>query len=164
MDVAMPPEEILFRWEDDFAEDFDFVDIQLESVQTILFTEHECNTITSYAKRREQIKKMFSILVDGRKNLNIFIDVLSDKYDWLADKLKKEDGSPEMDMYRKQVDTLRAELPKHLDLNVERSKYVSCFISLNYSLSNPIHFTTLFPLRAYALYKPIRKYFFPDLS
>lgn len=123
MDVL--PEDVLFRWEDDFAEDFDFADIKMESVHTILFTEQECNVILSYTKRREQIKKMFDILVDGRKNLNIFIDVLAEKYDWLADKLKREDRSAEMEMFKRQVDSLRAELPKHLDLNVKRTKYVS---------------------------------------
>lgn len=125
----MFPEEILFRWEDEFAEDFEFVDIQLETVATILFTELECNTILSYSTRREQIKKMFSILVEGKKNLNIFIDVLTEKYDWLATKLQREidreDQSVEMTLYRRQIDILRGELPKHLDLNVKRTKHVS---------------------------------------
>lgn len=129
MDIAMFPEEILFRWEDDFAEDFEFVDIQLESTRTILFTELECNTILSHSTRREQVKKMFNILVDGRKNLNIFTDVLSEKYDWLAAKLQtdidREDQSVEMRLYRTQVDSLRSELPKFCDVNVKRTKHVS---------------------------------------
>lgn len=127
--MAMLPEEILFRWEDDFAEDFEFVDIQLEAMATILFTELECNTVLSYTTRREQVKKMFNTLVDGRKNLNIFIDVLSEKYDWLAQKLRREvereERSVEMESYRTQVNNLRSELPKHLDLNVKRTKHVS---------------------------------------
>lgn len=127
----MFPDEILFRWEDEFAEDFDFVDIQLESVATILFTELECNAILSYSTRREQVKKMFNILIDCKKNLNIFIDVLSEKYHWLAIKLQneidREDLAPEMVSYRDQMDILRSELPKHQDLNVKRTKQVSFF-------------------------------------
>lgn len=126
----MSPEEILYRWEDDFSDDFDFVDIQLESMNTILFTEHECNIILSYPTRREQVKKMFNFLVDGRKNLNIFFDVLSEKYDWLVEKLQRQnERSVEMELYRRQVETLRAELPKHLDLNVKRSKQVGVSIT-----------------------------------
>lgn len=129
MDTTMLPEEILFRWEDDFAEDFDFVDIQIEAMANILFNDQECNTILSYATRREQVKKMFNILVDGRKSLNIFIGVLSEKYGWLAEKLQteinREEQSVEMELYRKQIDFLRSELPKHLDLNVKRTKHVS---------------------------------------
>lgn len=131
MDNIILPEEILFRLEDEFAEDFDFIDIQLESVATILFTELECNAILSYPNRREQAKKMFHILVDGKKNLNIFIGVLSEKYNWLAAKLQneidREDLSVEIEMYRTQMNILRSELPKHQDLNVKRTKHVSFF-------------------------------------
>lgn len=133
----MLPEEILFRWEDEFAEDFDFIDIHLESIATILFTDHECTTILSYSTRREQVKRMFNILVDGRKSLNIFIDVLSEKYDWLAQKLQREidreEQSVEMTLYRRQVDILRSEVPKHLDLNVKRTKHVSVCGRTEYS-------------------------------
>lgn len=140
MDTASSPEEILFRWEDDFAEDFEFVDIQVEAVNSCLFTEHECNTILSYSirrdahsMRREQVKKMFTILVDGKKNLNVFVEVLTEKYDWLADKLQREmdrvQQSDEMKSYRILVESLRGELPKHFDSNVKRTKHVSCYYS-----------------------------------
>ncbi|KAJ6647516.1 Apoptotic protease-activating factor 1 [Pseudolycoriella hygida] len=121
-------EESLFRCEDDFAEDFEFVDIQMEAITTILFTELECSTILSHSTRREQVKKMFHILIDAKKNLRVFIDVLSEKYDWLGAKLQREidreDQSIEVKKYRALVETLRSELPKHSDLNVKRAKHL----------------------------------------
>lgn len=130
-------ERILSQRKSHFIEDFTYADICRDLKNARILSDDELTAIRTMKIERERIEYLFFLLVyaDNGAAFNAFLNVLQDKYEWLAEQIRSDwmrslGRSHEMltdDVvdYREAISRLRKEIPKHIDFNVHRCKFVS---------------------------------------
>lgn len=127
-------EKVLYRLRNDFVEDFSYADIHRDLESSRILPSEMLSAIRTMKFERERIEYLFFLLVFNASApaFNEFLHILQDKYEWLADRLRsavhesnRTGDTVTDDDYQESIVRLRKEIPKHVDFNVHRCKFVS---------------------------------------
>lgn len=129
-------EKVLSQRKNDFIEDFSYGDIHRDMESTRILPSEKLSIIRTMKFERERIEYLFFLLVCnvGLCPFRNFLVILREKYEWLAERVQldldyvhdinlREDTAADDD-YHDAIVRLRKEIPKHVDFNVHRCKYV----------------------------------------
>lgn len=128
--------ELLYILYDSFCADFSLIDVRQEVKREEILTTEEINEIVSEISTETQIDKLFFILIYKNKDVDHFMRIIHDTYNWITEnwsRIRREDyNDSSINFYR---ECLRnSEIPKNRDSLVHRLKYVCFFfgfLSLN---------------------------------
>lgn len=133
-------EKVLCERKNDFIDDFAYADIHLDMESSRILASDKLSAIKTMKTERERIEYLFFLLVysASASAFNDFLNILRDKYEWLAERIRldfehaltrADDIATDGD-YHEPIVRLRKEIPKHVDFNVHRCKFVSISIIL----------------------------------
>lgn len=128
-------EKILCKRKNDFIDDFSYADIHRDMESSRILPSEKLSAIRMMKFERERIEYLFFLLVYNASipAFHDFLHILGDKYEWLAEKIRSDyvqdenrtEDTATDDDYHESIVRLRKELPKHVDFNVHRCKFVS---------------------------------------
>lgn len=129
-------EKILCQRKSDFIEDFSYADIHRDMESNRILPSEKLSVIKAMKFERERIEYLFFLLVYNASvsAFDDFLHILRDKYEWLAERIRldyvhnlnrTEDTATDSGDYHESIVRLRKEIPKHVDFNVHRCKFVS---------------------------------------
>lgn len=130
-------QQALYRMRKSFVEDFSFVDVR-KDMEGLIFSHDECETLMELKENDKLVDKLLFLLIYKKKNVHDFIGKLWFKYEWLANgvnqRLDDNFWDSICDKYNDQIESLSGDVPKHFEMNVHRTEYVSFYIlhQLNY--------------------------------
>lgn len=128
-------EKILYQHKNDFIDDFSYADIHSDMQRNKILPPEMLSAIKTMKLERERIEYLFFLLVHQASSsaFTNFILILKDKYEWLSERLYQDfhrmesNNATTDDDYHGPIARLRREIPKHVDFNVHRCKFVSTF-------------------------------------
>lgn len=130
-------EKVLCQRKSEFIDDFAYADIHRDMERGRILPSEKLNAIKKIRIDRERIEYLFFLLIYKASTAAFaeFSHILHEKYEWLADRieldlrnLNRTDDTDED--YYEPIILLRKEIPKHVDYNVHRCKYVSSIYDL----------------------------------
>lgn len=127
-------EKVLCQRKNDFIDDFSYADIHRDLENSRILPSDMLSAIRTMKFERERIDYLFFLLVYNASTpaFSDFLHILKDKYEWLAERISsavlesnRTVDAVTDDDYHGSIVRLRKEIPKHVDFNVHRCKFVS---------------------------------------